>query len=88
MARSVAREGDLPFPLVAMDFAPALPAAPTAAREAAPPRVPFLALLRLRIRRVLVLEFVELDRIDLGDPAEIDAEVDVLFSRGGHRPEA
>ncbi len=71
-----------------MDYAPALPAAPAADREAAPPRTSLLALFRGRVRRVLVLEFVELDQIDLGDPAEIDAEVDALFSRGGHRPEA
>jgi hypothetical protein len=71
-----------------MDYAPALPAAPAADPEAAPPRASLLALVRGRVRRVLVLEFVELDQIDLGDPAEIDAEVDALFSRGGHRPEA
>lgn len=78
------------FPLTVMDYAPALPVAheavPPVAREAAPPRPSLLALLRLRVRRVLVLEFAGLDRIDLGDPAEIDAEVDDLFSRGGHRP--
>lgn len=71
-----------------MDYTPALSTVSSTAQEAPAARASWVALLHVRVRRALVLEFVELDGLDLGDAAEIDAEVSELFSRGGHRPAA
>ena len=58
------------------------------AASSAPARRRSLGLLavRARIRRLLVVDLSALDHIDLGDPADFDAETAEIFSRGGHRP--